>query len=123
MIQVQTKLQVIDNSGAQFAQCIKTLNGFNRTFSYNGDIILVSIKKLYLIRKVKTSEIHLGVIARTKKEQLFKDGSSTKFGSNSLILLNKKKRILGTRVFGWVSKNLRKKKFLRILIMCGYKIV
>ena len=57
MIQVQTKLQVIDNSGAQFAQCIKTLNGFNRTFSYNGDIILVSIKKLYLIRKVKTSEI------------------------------------------------------------------
>ena len=123
MIQVQTKLQTIDNSGARYVQCIKTLGGFNRTFAYNGDFILVSIKELKLIRKVKVSEIHLGVVARTKKESRFKDGSLSKFGSNSIIMLNRKKRVLGTRLFGWVSRKLRKKKFLRILIMCGYKII
>lgn len=123
MIQVQTKLKTIDNSGARYVQCIKALGGFNRTFAYSGDYILVSIKELKLIRKVKTGEIYLGVVARTRKESIFKDGSSSKFGSNSIILLNKKKRVLGTRLFGWVSRKLRKKKFLRILIMCGYNII
>ena len=100
MIQVQTKLKTIDNSGARYVQCIKALGGFNRTFAYSGDYILVSIKELKLIRKVKTGEIYLGIVARTKKESTFKDGSLSKFGSNSIILLNKKKRVLGTRLFG-----------------------
>jgi large subunit ribosomal protein L14 len=123
MIQVQTKLKTIDNSGARYVQCIKTLGGFNRSIAHNGDYILVSIKELKLIRKVKVGEIYLGIVARTKKESSFKDGSSSKFGSNSIILLNKKKRVLGTRLFGWVSRKLRKKKFLRVLIMCGQKII
>ena len=100
MIQVQTKLKTIDNSGARYVQCIKTLGGFNRSFAYNGDYILVSIKELKLIRKVKVGEIYLGIVARTRKEASFKDGSTSKFGSNSVILLNKKKRVLGTRLFG-----------------------
>ena len=100
MIQVQTRLKAADNSGAKFVQCIKALQGFNRTYAYNGDFILVSIKKLRLIRKVKVGEIHLGVVARTKKESIFLDGSLSKFNTNSLIILNKKKRVLGTRIFG-----------------------
>lgn len=90
MIQVQSKLKTIDNSGARYVQCIKALNGFNRTYAYCGDFIIVSIKELRLIRKVKTGEIHLGIVARTKKESLYKDGSLSKFNSNSIILLNKK---------------------------------
>ena len=100
MIQVQTKLKTIDNSGGRYVLCIKTFGGFNRTFAFCGDFILISIKELRLIRKVKQGEIHLGILARTKKESRFKDGSLSKFNSNSLILLNKKKRVLGTRLFG-----------------------
>jgi large subunit ribosomal protein L14 len=100
MIQVKTKLKTIDNSGARYVQCIRALGGFNRTFSYDGDLILVTIKELKFIRKVKKGEICLGVIARTKKPTLYKDGSSSNFGTNSIILLNKKKRMLGTRLFG-----------------------
>ncbi len=123
MIQVQTRLKAGDNSGASIVQCIKALEGFNRTYGYNGDFILVSIKKLRLIRKVKTGEVHLGVISRTAKTTCFLDGSLSKFNSNSLIILNKKKRVLGTRLFGLISRKLRQKKFLRILIMCGYHLI
>jgi len=122
MIQMQTQLKTMDNSGAQIVECIKALGGYNRTTSYSGDIILISIKSLRLVRKVKTGEMYLGLITRTKKKTIFKDGSNSKFGSNSIILLNNKKRVLGTRIFGPVSRKLRKKKFLRILIMSGRKI-
>lgn len=100
MIQVQTKLKTADNSGASIVQCIKALQGYNRTYAYCGDFILVSIKKLRLIRKVKVGEIHLAVVSRTVKETRFLDGSLSKFNFNSLIILNKKKRVLGTRLFG-----------------------
>lgn len=100
MIQVQTILKAADNSGTNLAQCIKTLQGFNRIYSYCGNFILISVKKLRLIRKVKVGEIHLGVISRTVKETVFLDGSLSKFNFNSLIVLNKKHRILGTRLFG-----------------------
>jgi large subunit ribosomal protein L14 len=100
MIQVQSRLKTADNSGARTVQCIKTLMGFNRKYAYGGDFILVSIKELRLIRKVKVGEIHLGVISRTTKEACFLDGSLSKFNLNSLIILNKKKRVLGTRLFG-----------------------
>ncbi len=119
---MQTQLKTMDNSGAQIVECIKALGGYNRTTSYSGDIILISIKSLRLVRKVKTGEMYLGLITRTKKKTIFKDGSNSKFGSNSIILLNNKKRVLGTRIFGPVSRKLRKKKFLRILIMSGRKI-
>lgn len=100
MIQVQSKLKAADNSGARTVQCIKALKGYNRTYAYSADFILVSIKKLRLIRKVKVGEMHLGVISRTAKETVFLDGSLSKFNLNSLIILNKKKRVLGTRLFG-----------------------
>jgi large subunit ribosomal protein L14 len=100
MIQVQTKLKTMDNSGARYVQCIKALNGFNRTYAFCGYFIIISVKELRLIRKVKVGEIHLGLVARAKKESKFKDGSLSKFNSNSLIILNKKKRVLGTRLFG-----------------------
>lgn len=123
MIQMQSQLKTADNSGARTTQCIKTLLGFNRKIAFCGDFILISIKQLRLIRKVKVSEIHLGVIARTKKETKYLDGSLSKFNSNSLIVLNKKRRVLGTRLFGWLSRNLRRRKFLRILILCGYCLI
>ena len=122
MIQTETQLQTMDNSGARTVQCIKTLGGSFKKFSQSSDYILVSIKTLRLIRKVKPGEIYLGLITRTKKNTKFKDGSISNFNTNSLILVNRQKKILGTRVFGPVSRKLRKKKFLRILLMCGKKI-
>ena len=122
MIQVETQLQTMDNSGARTVQCIKTLGGSFRTFSGSGDYILVSIKTLRLIRKVQRGEIYLGLITRTKKNTKFKDGSVSHFNKNSIILVNKQKKVLGTRIFGPVSRKLRRKKFLRILLMCGKKI-
>lgn len=122
MIQVQTWLKTMDNSGARYVECIKTLNGFNRKISYPGDFILVSIKQLRLIRKVKVGQIYLAVITRARKESKFIDGSFNKNECNVVLILNKKKRVIGTRVFGWVSRKLRKKKFLRILILCAKHI-
>ena len=122
MIQTETQLQTMDNSGARTVQCIKTLGGSFRTFSRSGDYILVSIKTLRLIRKVQRGEIYLGLITRTKKNTKFKDGSVSNFNKNSIILVNKQKKVLGTRIFGPVSRKLRRKKFLRILLMCGKKI-
>lgn len=119
MIQQQTKLTLMDNSGAKIVQCIKALGGFNRTFSYSGDIILVSVKKLRLVRKVKTGEVYFAIVTRTKKQTRFKDGSNSKFNTNTAIILNSKKKILGTRLFGSISRKLRKKKYLKILMMCG----
>jgi large subunit ribosomal protein L14 len=100
MIQTQSKLKTLDNSGARYVKCIKTLSGFNRRYAYNGDFILVTVKELRLIRKVRKGEVHLGLIGRTKKESVYKDGSLSKFTSNSIVVLNKKKRVLGTRLFG-----------------------
>ena len=78
MIQVQTKLKTMDNSGARKVQCIKALNGFNRTYAFCGDFIIISIKELRLIRKVKVGEIHLGLVARAKKESKFKSDTRTR---------------------------------------------
>lgn len=109
----------MDNSGARYVECIKTFGGFNRKFSYPGDFILVSIKSLRLIRKVRVGQIHLALITRARKETKFLDGTSSKAENNVVLIVNKKKRVIGTRVFGWVSRKLRRKKFLRIMIICG----
>ncbi len=123
MIQVQTWLRTMDNSGARQVECIKTLGGYNRKFSFPGDFILVSVKSLRLIRKVKVGQVLLGLITRTRKEVKYLDGSMSKNEKNIVLLMNKKKRVLGTRFFGWVSRKLRRKKFLRILILCGRRIL
>ena len=75
MIQVQTWLNTIDNSGARFVECIHTIGGFNRKYAYPGDFILVSVKQLRLVRKVKIGQIHLALITRTRKNVYFKDGT------------------------------------------------
>jgi large subunit ribosomal protein L14 len=90
----------MDNSGARFVECIKTLGGFNRKISYPGDFILVSIKSLRLIRKVRVGQIHLALITRARKEARYLDESSSKSENNVVIIVNKKKRVIGTRVFG-----------------------
>jgi large subunit ribosomal protein L14 len=123
MIQVQTWLKTMDNSGARFVECIKTLGGFNRKVSFPGDFILVSIKSLRLIRKVRVGQIHLALVTRTRKEVNFLDGSSSRCENNVVLIVNKKKRVIGTRVFGWVSRNLRRKKFLRILLLTGRQVL
>lgn len=122
MIQMQTVLITADNSGARYAQCIKALGGYNRTYSYCGDIIKVSVKKLKLIRKAKKGELFLGLIARTVKNNVVKDGSNSKFSQNAVILLNSKKKAIGTRIFGAQSRLLRQKRFTRILVMSGNKV-
>lgn len=123
MIQLETFLKITDNSGARVIKCIRALGGFNRTYAYSGDYIIASVKDLRLIRKIKRGEIYMALITKTKKETKYLDGTFSKFGSNSAILLNKKKRVIGTRLFGWVSRRLRKKKFLRIILMSGHRLV
>lgn len=123
MIQVQSWLKTMDNCGARYVECIKTFGGFNRQFSYPGDFILVSVKQLRLIRKVRVGQVHLAVITRSRKETRYLDGSSSRAQNNVVLVLNKKKRVIGTRVFGWVSRKLRRKKFLRILVACGKKLI
>ncbi len=123
MIQTQTWLKTRDNSGARSVECIKTLGGFNRRVSYPGDTIIVSIKKLRLLRKVKVGQIHLGLVTRTRKHVRFLDGTSSRCENNVVLLRNRKKRVLGTRFFGWVSRRLRRKKYLRILLLCGRHIL
>jgi large subunit ribosomal protein L14 len=90
----------MDNSGAKSVECIKTLGGYNRTLAYPGDFILVSIKKLRLVRKVRTGQIHLALLTRCRKNVIFFDGSSSNAQRNSVILMNRKKRVIGTRFFG-----------------------
>ena len=116
MIQVQSWLKPKDNSGASFVECIRLLGGFNRKFSFPGE-------KLRLVRKVRIGQIHLALFIRSKKQTRFSDGSSSWSEENAVILMNRKKRVLGTRLFGWVSRKLRRKKFLRILLLCGRHIL
>lgn len=123
MIQVQTWLKTRDNSGARAVECIKTLGGGQRTVSYPGDFILVSIKQLRLLRKVKVGEVHLALITRARKTQRFRDGTYSSAENNVVLLRNRKKRVLGTRFFGWVSRQLRRKKFLRMLLLSGRHVL
>lgn len=123
MIQVQSWLKTMDNSGARNVECIKALGGYHRTYVYPGDLMLVSVKRLRLVRKVKVGQVHMALLTRARKESRFLDGSASRCENNVALLLNRKKRILGTRFFGWVSRRLRRKKFLRILILCGRHIL
>lgn len=123
MLQVQSWLTTIDNSGAKYVEIIRCLGGFNRVFAYPGDFVLVSVKTLRLQRKVRPGQIHLALITRARKESHFADGSISSSKENVVLLINKKKRVLGTRFFGWVSRRLRRKKFTRILLLCGRQVI
>ena len=115
MIQMQTNLDVADNSGAKKVQCIKVLGGAKRKYASVGDIIVVSVKDAIPRGKVKKGEIHRAVIVRTSKEVYRSDGSSIRFDRNSAVLINNNGEPLGTRIFGPVTRELRAKKYMKII--------
>jgi len=115
MIQTQTKLKVADNSGAKLLLCIKVLGGSKRRYASVGDIITVSVKEAIPNSKVKKGSVMRAVIVRTKKEILRGDGSYIKFDDNSAVLINQQNEPIGTRIFGPVARELRAKKFMKII--------
>ncbi|MBN8531590.1 MAG: 50S ribosomal protein L14 [Alphaproteobacteria bacterium] len=115
MIQMRTNLDVADNSGARRVQCIKVLGGSQRKVASVGDIIVVSIKEAIPRGKVKKGEVHRAVIVRTRKEVHRPDGSSIRFDKNAAVLISKQNEPIGTRIFGPVTRELRAKRFMKIV--------
>ena len=107
MIQMQTNLEVADNSGARRVQCIKVLGGSKRMTAGVGDVIVVSIKEAIPRGRVKKGEIHRAVIVRTKKDISRSDGSTIRFDSNAAVLISPQGEPIGTRIFGPVTRELR----------------
>ncbi|MAC62017.1 MAG: 50S ribosomal protein L14 [SAR116 cluster bacterium] len=115
MIQMQSNLGIADNSGARRVQCIKVLGGSGRKIASIGDIIVVSVKEAIPKGRVKKGDIHRAVIVRTAKEIHRSDGSSIKFDSNAAVLISNQNEPIGTRIFGPVTRELRLKKFMKII--------
>ncbi|MDF2763443.1 MAG: rplN [Rhodospirillales bacterium] len=115
MIQMQTNLEVADNSGARRVQCIKVLGGSKRRFASVGDVIVVSVKEAIPRGRVKKGDVHQAVIVRTAREIRRADGSSIRFDRNAAVLINKQGEPIGTRIFGPVTRELRAKKFMKIV--------
>lgn len=115
MIQMQSELEVADNSGARRVMCIKVLGGSHRRYAGIGDIIRVSIKDAVPRGKVKKGDVYFAVIVRTKKGLRRPDGSAIRFDSNSVVLLNAQHQPIGTRIFGPVTRELRSEKFMKII--------
>ena len=115
MIQMQSNLFVADNSGARKIQCIKVLGGSKRRFASIGDIIVVSVKDAIPRAKVKKGEVFKAVIVRTSKEFSRNDGSTIRFDRNAAVLLDKQEEPIATRIFGPVTRELRTKKFMKII--------
>jgi large subunit ribosomal protein L14 len=115
MIQSETKLTVADNSGAKVLYCIKVLGGSRRRYASVGDIITVSVKEAIPNTKVKKGEVLRAVVVRTKKEIRRPDGSFIRFDDNSAVLIQPNKDPIGTRIFGPVARELRAKRFMKII--------
>jgi len=115
MIQAETKLKVADNSGAKTLLCIKVLGGSKRRYASVGDIIIVSVKEAIPNSKVKKGNVMRAVIVRTSKEIRRPDGSYIKFDDNSAVLINQQNEPIGTRIFGPVARELRAKRFMKII--------
>ena len=115
MIQVQSILEVADNSGAKRLMCIKVLGGSKRRYAGLGDIIVASVKDSIPNSKVKSGEVVKAVIVRTTKEVRRADGSYIKFDRNAAVILDNKREPVGTRIFGPVARELRSGKFMKIL--------
>ncbi len=115
MIQMQSELEVADNSGAKRVMCIKVLGGSHRRYAGIGDIIRVSIKDAAPRGKVKKGDVYLAVIVRTRKGLRRPDGSAIRFDSNAVVLLNAQHQPIGTRIFGPVTRELRSEKFMKII--------
>lgn len=115
MIQMQTTLDVADNSGAKKVACIKVLGGSKRRYARIGDIIMVSVKEAIPHGKVKKGDVLQAVVVRTTKEIGRPDGTFIRFDNNSAVLLNKNLEPMGTRIFGSVARELRGKNFMKIV--------
>ncbi len=115
MIQMQTMLDVADNSGAKRVQCIKVLGGSRRRYASIGDVIVVSVKEAIPQAKVKKGEVARAVIVRTAREVKRPDGSYIRFDGNSAVLITKDLEPIGTRIFGPVARELRARKFMKII--------
>lgn len=115
MIQTQTVLTVADNSGAKRVGCIRVLGGTRRRYARVGDIIIVSVKEALPNSKVKKGDVMRAVVVRTTKETPRSDGSYIRFDDNSAVLINAQGEPVGTRIFGPVARELRAKKFMKII--------
>jgi large subunit ribosomal protein L14 len=115
MVQTTSTLDVADNSGAKKVMCIRVLGGTRRKYASLGDVIVVSIKEAIPNAKVKKGEVAKAVIVRTKKEVSRQDGSYIRFDSNSAVLVDKDNEPVGTRIFGPVARELRAKRFMKII--------
>jgi len=115
MIQVQTMLDVADNSGARRVQCIKVLGGSKRRYAGVGDIIKITIKEAIPNSRVRKGELFNAVVVRTRHGVRRPDGSLIRFDRNAAVLLNEQKQPVGTRIFGPVTRELRSEQFMRII--------
>ena len=115
MIQMTTRLDVADNSGAKTVMCIKVLGGTRRHYATIGDVIVVAVKDATPNSKVKKGEVMKAVIVRTKKEVNRHDGTYIRFDTNSAVLINPQNEPIGTRIFGPVARELRAKAFTKII--------
>ncbi len=115
MIQSETRLTVADNSGAKVLYCIKVLGGSRRRYARVGDIIVVAVKEALPNAKVKKGDVLKAVVVRTKKEIRRADGSYIRFDDNSAVLVNASREPIGTRIFGPVARELRAKRFMKII--------
>ena len=115
MIQMQTNLDVADNSGARRVQCIKVLGGSKRKYASVGDIIVVSVTEAIPRGRVKKGDVRKAVVVRTAKEVRRDDGTAIRFDGNAAVILNNNNEPIGTRIFGPVVRELRAKNFMKIV--------
>ena len=115
MIQMQSRLDVADNTGAKSVMCIKVLGGSKRRYAAIGDVIKVSIKEAAPRGRVKKGEVYSAVVVRTAKEVRREDGTSIRFDRNAAVILNNQGEPVGTRIFGPVVRELRAKNFMKII--------
>ncbi len=115
MIQMQSRLDVADNSGAKSVQCIKVLGGSKRNQAHVGDVIVVSVKDAIPRGRVKKGDVHRAVIVRTSAPVRRTDGSVIRFDRNAAVLISKSNEPIGTRIFGPVTRELRAKRFMKII--------
>ena len=115
MIQMQTNLDVADNSGARRVMCIKVLGGSKRKYATVGDVIVVSVKEAIPRGRVKKGEVMRAVVVRIRKDIRRPDGSVIRFDRNAAVLINPQNEPVGTRIFGPVARELRAKKFMKII--------
>ena len=114
MIQMTTKMEVADNSGAKVVECIKVLGGSKRMFASLGDVVVVAVQQVLPNGKIKKGDVKKAVIVRTKSAVRREDGSCIRFDRNSVVLINNQNEPIGTRIFGPVARELRNKSFSKI---------